>query len=442
MEQHWSKDYIEHLRTAHFTLILLCTAGIIIALVPGRAEISPAHQQLDQIRSLVANWDPKFLQAPARKDSHDTFLPVAAGLRIGNQTISLRLKPEQPLSFVTLDTRSNATSKTDCDHDPDPEKFPDPSRIADSIAAPTHVQDFKELWDALSVGATLHQPVWIPGKAFVRQLFPTQPLVQAVLTSPSANHASDQTVSLVVGCLFPSDLNAIRDRDKDIAQGTQYQFHGFVGAIVGAKPSEYVLYLPVTLEKSSVDGQTLLFRNTNQAWYSGKFDASFRDLSDALKHADLKSLTWMQAVSVVTDQESRAPSESFEAFGMKLPATASAYGALLIILGLQWYLWAQIYEFRRKLKASHDVPDAAWISLYDSAPARALTLTSMFLLPVLAVAALALRGAHSHVLRLFSWPVSAMGLLLSATLALATYRAMPRPGTAQRTEKAAAAASQ
>jgi hypothetical protein len=422
MEQHWSKDYIEHLRATHFVLIVLCTAGLIIAFAPGNPEISPAHKQLDQIRTLIANWDPNFLQAPAKEATGPNLLPEGIGiLTVASRDLVIQMNPRGPASFVTSNVRSELSSRTNvCETDPRPDAPFTANKVADVLAPPSNLQKFKDLWDLLSQGATLHQPSWIDVKVFIRKSsgIPAASFEETELDGYKGT-SQGSVVNLQIRCLSPSEQNQIHLRDPQVS--TPYYFHGSTRT----DGSAYGLFFPVKMHDEAVEGQALLFRNKNETWHYGSFEESFRELSEALEGKDLAKLTWKAAVTELARQEERAPSTSFEAFGMKLPATASAYGALIMILGLQWYLWAQLYEFRRKLQVRDEVPDAAWINTYTSLPARSLAITSTFVLPVVAVAALGWRGANSHILELFSWPVSALGLGLSAALAFVTWQSTP-----------------
>jgi hypothetical protein len=53
---HWSKDFVEHLRTVHFTLIALCVGLIVLASFPSRTEIQIAHEQASEILEVTKAW--------------------------------------------------------------------------------------------------------------------------------------------------------------------------------------------------------------------------------------------------------------------------------------------------------------------------------------------------------------------------------------------------
>jgi hypothetical protein len=41
---HWSKDYVEHLRTVHFSLIALSLAALVLAMSPNPDEVKKARE--------------------------------------------------------------------------------------------------------------------------------------------------------------------------------------------------------------------------------------------------------------------------------------------------------------------------------------------------------------------------------------------------------------
>jgi hypothetical protein len=56
---HWSKDFVEHLRTVHFTLIGVATALILIVLSAKPYDPTVALRQIHQIIELKKLWSPR-----------------------------------------------------------------------------------------------------------------------------------------------------------------------------------------------------------------------------------------------------------------------------------------------------------------------------------------------------------------------------------------------
>lgn len=62
---HWSKDFVEHLRTVHFKLIALCIGLIILASFPGKTEIQIAYEQASQILEVTNTWKDTLFETEA-----------------------------------------------------------------------------------------------------------------------------------------------------------------------------------------------------------------------------------------------------------------------------------------------------------------------------------------------------------------------------------------
>jgi hypothetical protein len=55
---HWSKDFVEHLRTVHLTIIVTAVALIIIALTTKPYNTAVASNELQKIYELKSAWSP------------------------------------------------------------------------------------------------------------------------------------------------------------------------------------------------------------------------------------------------------------------------------------------------------------------------------------------------------------------------------------------------
>ena len=164
-----SKDYFEHLRTIHFALIAICAAGIILAMASASTAVSSARAQLDGVYSLVADWDPSFLQERGAVNADPRVLPDALGVpKITNTAQKLALvakfKTQQPASFVTTEGAEKRGWHTDCSIDtPRAEGAVgplNPRRVGDVIPAPKNIREFRDIWDTLYVGTTLNEIEW------------------------------------------------------------------------------------------------------------------------------------------------------------------------------------------------------------------------------------------------------------------------------------------
>ena len=292
----------------------------------------------------------------------------------------------------------------------------DPRRVADTIAAPQTVKEFSHIWDSLRGGATSHEVVWATGAAFARAVPSRRQhdfLPVQLEPSKTATEADVREVHLGLQCLVPSSVDGIKKLDQDVP--TSYQLHGTISA-----GRRYNLYFPIEqVEPKGVDGQALLFRGKADVWHRGYFKNSFRELNALLQGT--ANLTWEEAGERVADDEVHAPAESFDALGMKFPARVSLDWAVLVLLCVQWYLWAQLYEFRRRLQEQDEGWDVAWIGMYCSFPARALLMISALALPVMASLSIGVRRLYLPQAVWLSRTELVLGVVLSLALARAIF---------------------
>jgi hypothetical protein len=69
---HWSKDFVEHLRTVHFTLIIVST-GLLLLLISSKPyNAVTALVQIEEILELKRAWSPLWLAAHGTKQTERT----------------------------------------------------------------------------------------------------------------------------------------------------------------------------------------------------------------------------------------------------------------------------------------------------------------------------------------------------------------------------------
>jgi hypothetical protein len=64
---HWSKDYVEHLRTVHFSLIALSLAALVLAMSPNPDEVKKAREQINAIGEVARSWNHMWLEQAAEQ---------------------------------------------------------------------------------------------------------------------------------------------------------------------------------------------------------------------------------------------------------------------------------------------------------------------------------------------------------------------------------------
>jgi hypothetical protein len=64
-ERHWSKDFVEHIRSVHFALVAVCVGLLVLTSFPGESVLKRAHQQVRQMLDVTNAWNEGFVQEAA-----------------------------------------------------------------------------------------------------------------------------------------------------------------------------------------------------------------------------------------------------------------------------------------------------------------------------------------------------------------------------------------
>lgn len=187
-------------------------------------------------------------------------------------------------------------------------------------------------------------------------------------------------------------------------------------------------------ERVEFDGQAALIAHTPQEWHwkHGKFAQVFENLADITK--TYETLPPDVIDDVLASEEARY-GESFQALGIKFPAENTTLWGILIILVIQIYLLVQSHEFDLKHHRAAAEADVAWLALYPSALARLLSFISLCVLPVAAVAFMAVRIRrfvglnHFYDVLLAFACISVIGMGIALWVRLSTSGSKPLPAT-------------
>jgi hypothetical protein len=166
---------------------------------------------------------------------------------------------------------------------------------------------------------------------------------------------------------------------------------GFVGRVAD---TNHYLYVPVTSSLQVVFTQHKLLLTMSvmddlqipPLICPGSFERSFPDLSKATRELD--ALPLVDAEKSLIDEASRG-GDTFEAMGVKFPAEQITGWGVVLIVGLQLYLFTYMRRLVSRLGPQADAWDAPWIGLDDSKTARLILFVSTVALPLTAVAVLA-----------------------------------------------------
>ena len=353
---HWSKDFVEHLRTVHFTLIAVAV-GLIFLSFP-RYDVNAALNDLESIIRLKKDWSLELLRDLPSTGGH-TYGKI---LDKNEKQVSDKMISAQALGIEVVSNgkaRSFRLPKNNwlISDEAGNIAVPASGRLnADFVNHfPDTVAEFENWWNDLRRGDIyVNYPEKI--SADVTQITDGQKL------PPS----SDQL-----------EIRWQTDNGKDIL-GPDIKFKYYFYDATQNLPFIILITttsFPVTQgavhDKLSGSTQT-------PAWNPKTFQATFPELAKASVGSEQLSLEDLDAR---LKQEAAKGPETLDIFGLKIPATQSA--AFLLVI--QLYFVVTLKELHRKLSPQDACWDVRWLGMYQDRLSRLLYVLTTGILPAFVI---------------------------------------------------------
>jgi hypothetical protein len=297
---HWSKDFVEHLRTVHFALIGAATGLILIVLSAKPYDPAIALRQIHQIIELKKMWSRDWLvgRGTVKYISFSTAESYPQSSFDLSAVGTGQLGFPQPLGEIAerfyaevLDKRGRQQGVVQFSVEGESRWMQDFPRGWSAEAFPNTLADFQKWWDFLE----MHH---------YKAIFP---LTVAYTTGEAIANGGPRLLPI-------NESEGLQEKSPDrvsLALG----FRGYAPIYGGSgRFGSYSLSVErlsyVEVSQESIVGQ---FRN----WKVGPFNSTFTDLSHATR--DLEGLE-LDDVERFMSSEAAKGTEVFEAFGMKFPA--------------------------------------------------------------------------------------------------------------------------
>jgi hypothetical protein len=400
---HWSSDFVEHIRTVHFALVGVCLALIGVIQFKKPLEVTAAQYQLQEIKSAVDGWNAAaILQDSVGSLGLSAFPPMVmpVGGKLGNAfRVENRICALSGAAAILISADKNSAGRVISQAKWGEELF----------KKPLSLREFRDFWDS--------KPIVLAFKV-------ANPAGDSILLAK--RNMPDVALPFH---LEQVDFSGGSYETPDIAMIDKKQEQS-IADLLHVSPAMFVLswefgedkaLLPVPISQIPLDLQSTLIR-THPYWKKGNFSNSFSDLDKATPSIQEKSFEAI--ASNLQEEASKPKTDSFEVFGVKFPVEKATRWGILLIVGIQLYLWIHLNELSPRLKPGDAGWDVAWIGVYQSFPARTLFVSSTSLLPILTIAALgnnALREASMLI-----WGVYVGALLASILLGYLIVHAVPR----------------
>lgn len=371
----WSKDFVEHLRTVHFSLVVLCLGLIIAAYTQRENAPKRALHQLEQVIAISGHVDSGWLEsrcqtsrdlwraylADTLKDGrdasalHDHWIKTDRGVMLysfgGECAVATPPQSAGPVHSKGEGVRVKGRQLTEIVNT---HLYPD---------KPQTLAQFRALWDLLNSDPQIIIPTELGDRWITEDSSRPPYLYETLKEKPVTDNIPVLTLDV---------------RRSDEADGTA-TFVYKNGVANG--------FLPVIAFRSTDIGGLQRLREVlgsleDSTLLQGSFAESFPELFELAQDRDSAAFDILRRSFL---QEIGRTDEMFEAFGLKLPISTAASWGMALIISVQLYFLAHFRELSRRLRPSDPGWEVAWIGVYHGRFARLLFDASALVLPFLAV---------------------------------------------------------
>jgi hypothetical protein len=344
---HWSKDFVEHLRTVHFALLTV-SVGLILILTSAHYNAKVAASQLREVIRIMDDFQKRVDTLIADNADASEFMPRGEPYSVAKDGVWFTADPKKKLIF----------------HVDDPPVFycetGSKVRHFGKDWRPETLAQFAGWWNRFPIVVrTVNQLT--EGK-FHRPR--TQPIPDSEAVSPIA----------IIGSTG-SRSNPIYLTVEDLCADESLRLLGSVGVDYYTFQVDSGTTLPIN--------QTDLHGNaTTQANDSvTPFVKSFPDLATA---ASGNENEYLQDIGTDLQSEAAKGGDAFEAFGIKIPAERVTRWGMVVLVGVQLYFFMYLKRLSMSLKCGDAGWDVPWIAMDQSVLARIVLFVSIVLVPACA----------------------------------------------------------
>lgn len=365
---HWSKDFVEHLRTIHFALVIVSTGLIILVLSSKPYNPKIAYGEVVEILGLQRVGSPAWLRE--QREQQKQFVPAQDFVRIKlthvpSDHVEVRDDKDRPMQvWGTIYENQKKVDAVFAFPDDDWFQTVGMNRRAGAPEGFPHtVSEFRDWWNYLRD----------PQDQYIDVNFADDVIAEGTLS----------------GLPEKSNWVLLHHRENPDPSLKKVQLTKYLGS----EKSGYVGYLPESNQEVFFYSGTYIHAVGSQALLKsffpnvcpGSFDKSFSDLAKATD--GFGPLPLEEARKLLSDEAAKG-SDIFEAFGMKFPADQITRWGVILLLSVQLYLFAYLRQLTGKLSSTDAGWDVPWIGMDQSLISRVIVLATVELLPCLAVALL------------------------------------------------------
>ena len=380
-------EYIKHLRTVHFSLLIVSAALLVGVKISATPAISTAISHAKLINSALELFDNDFLkkyskiffesEAISKANRLDRFWFVAPG----QNCPSIQVVLTEPIyTILPLSPDLSKFIETD-------PRFPE--ELGSKIKTPLKLSEFKELWNALRCNVDVYIVVGInPNialKPFIEIPYKKdiiKPPINTILQNGKIN--ADVTIKYRFMFFQRPSFSPLNSYPYDKSQHIFMPMNSGRGSAIlkKAQLSDDVFFKPSIDSSENFSGQkAFLTIHKNSNIPPGKFDDVFSELNRITKN--IQNLSVSDIIAVLEDRKENELKEVFEIFGTKIPFREYARIGIPFILIIQLYFFIHLKSLNSFI-VKNTILEVPWIGLYKDPLAKTVTAISV-LFPILAI---------------------------------------------------------
>lgn len=409
-----TKELVEHIRTIHFFLIILCFGLISASFLSREGEVTRSLRQLREINNLVDNWNDEWLQQYAQV-INDNSSPV-----LSNREWWIPAETKRPLIKATLNSPPWTLNPAPSELDEFLDKV-EGSRLRRTIVIkkPESLTEFEKLWDALRAKLPIHRVTKVIPKAevdYVGFRSSSDDITQAITDITTANIGTAPCNA----SLFVMANNQFDHLARVNQKLNENYAHGLSGVCKVTSDGEdwenyWNVDMPVVTDiPKEFGGQVSLIQTYRLSWDSGPFSRTFPELNKVT--TNLRDLPFERLFTILGAEEQRSSEQRVEIFGTKFPTGEIIRWGIPVVLLIQLYLLMHLKVLSATIGPEELESIIPWTGIYTSKLARLGTAITAFLLPS-AVLMLLVYWQRSFVVSKSALLLIIVAIVLSALIA-------------------------
>lgn len=375
------KDHVEHIRTVHFTLVVISFALLVGSSLSRATTTRRALTQLESIDRVVAKWDSEWLNERLKEWNADI---------VPDSILFVRKSPQRRQGVVIRVGHAwSPADKSDYakfDESGDPHDF--------DFERPARLIDFQRLWnrlDSLRIvyltaspkeGVLLYNSEEEPDREGVfsdrYERFEVVQILDDTAVGDFGTSPLELYAEMVAGdyreWVNEISLGKIKPetvRLQDTA--SRWVLRSGSNVLVVIAPVPIVEPATLRLQREFADSFRL-------DWIPGSFSRTFPEL--AIVSANLSDLT-LGKIDTILRGELERSDESVEVFGARIPAEELARWGGPVLFVVQLYLFLHLAALASRLGPADPAWETPWIGLYKGWLPRSLTVLSCVVFPVI-----------------------------------------------------------